>query len=118
MHKHLKTFGERKTCTIHKLHTKEHTPYSVSFFSSVMDSITLLKTASTVLYEEPIVMVIQLVLMDTLAVMNLWGEKFSRQIAAHMVNVNYVNVRCRGVVRSCEVGGCRMFPHIIEGPLL
>lgn len=32
------------------------------------------------------------------------GERFSRQIAAHVVKVDYANVRCREVVMSREVG--------------
>lgn len=67
-----------------------------------MDPITLSKTASTVPYGEPIVMVIQLFLMDTLSIMNLWGEGFSRQIAAHVANVDYANVGGRRVVMSHE----------------
>lgn len=40
-----------------------------------MDPITLSKTANTVPYGEPIEMEIQLFLMDTLSIINLWGEK-------------------------------------------
>lgn len=78
-----------------------------------MDPITLSKTASTVPYGEAIVMVIQLFLMDTLSIMNLWGERFSRQIASHVTNVNYANMRCRGVVMSREVGR-HIYSLIIE----
>lgn len=70
-----------------------------------MDPITLSKSASTIPYGEPIVMVIQLFLMDTLSIMNLWGKDFSRQIAARTANADYANVRCREVVMSHEVGG-------------
>lgn len=38
-------------------------------------------------------------------IINLWGEKFSQQIAAHVVKAHYGNVRCRDVVMSREVGG-------------
>lgn len=69
-----------------------------------MDPITLSKTASTVPYSEAIVMVIQLFLMDTLSIMNVWGERFSRQIASHVTNIDYANLRCREVVMSREVG--------------
>lgn len=83
-----------------------------------MDPITLSNTANTVPYGEPIEMVIQLFLMDTLPIINLWGERFSRQIAAHMVNVHYANVRCREVVMSHEVGGVIYSPFIMEEAFL
>lgn len=70
-----------------------------------MDPIILSKTANTVPYGEPIEMVIWLFLMDTLSIINLWGERFFKQIAAHVVNVHYVNARCREVVVYREVGG-------------
>lgn len=64
-----------------------------------MDPITLSKPASSVPYGDAIVMVIQLFLMDTLSIMNLWGEMVS-----HVANACYANVRCREVVVSCEPG--------------
>lgn len=60
-----------------------------------MDPITRSKSANTVHNCVLVVMLIQLFLMDTLSIMNLSGERFSRQIAAHMVNVDYANVRYR-----------------------
>lgn len=82
-----------------------------------MDPITLSKTANTVPYGEPIEMVIQLFLMDTLSIINLWGERFSRQIAAHVVNVHYANARCGEVVMSHEVGGVMYSPFYNGGTL-
>lgn len=61
-------------------HTFAHTEHkrtcillalAAGFFPALMDPITLSKTANTVPYGEPIVMVIQLFLMDTLSIMNL-----------------------------------------------
>lgn len=83
-----------------------------------MDPITLSNTADAVPYGEPIEMEIQLFLMDTLSIINLWGERFSRQIEAHVVNVHYANVRCREVVISHEVGGVIYSPFIMEEPSL
>lgn len=58
------------------VHTKDHASYSLlHFFPALMDPITLSKTANTVPYGEPIEMEIQLFLMDTLSIINLWGEK-------------------------------------------
>jgi len=94
-------------CTQKNMHL---TVYCFLFFPALMDPITLSKTANTVPYGEPIVMVIQLFLMDTLSIMNLGGKRFSRQIATHVVNVDYANVRCREVVVSREVGGVICFP--------
>lgn len=62
----------------------------------------------------PIEMVIQLFLMDTLPIMNLWGERYSRQIAAHVVNVDYGNVRCREVGMPSEVEGVIYSPFIMD----
>lgn len=50
--------------------------------------------------------------------MNLREKRFSRQIAAHVVNIHYGNVRFRDVVMSHEVGGVVDFPFIIEEPVL
>lgn len=78
------------------MHEQKNMHLTVShFFPALMDPITLSKTANTVPYGEAIEMVIQLFLMDTLLIINLWGERFSRQISAHVVNVHYANVRCR-----------------------
>lgn len=57
----------------------------------------------------------QLVLMDTLAIINLFCEgggvgKCSRQIAAHVADVHYANMRCRDAVMSHKVGGWFIFP--------
>lgn len=85
---------------------KEHASSCLSrFFAALIDPITLSKTANTVPYGEAIEMEIQLFLMGTLSIINLWGERFSRQIASHVVNVHYANVRCREVVMFHEVGG-------------
>lgn len=46
---------------------------SLAVFPALMDPITLSKTAQTEPYGEPIAMVIQLFLMDTLPIINLWG---------------------------------------------
>lgn len=60
-------------------------------------------------------MEIQLVLMDTLPITNLcceggwWGG--SRQIAAHVADVHYANVRCRDAVTSHKVGGALYSPY-------
>jgi len=90
---------------------------SLAVFPALMDPITLSKTAQTEPYGEPIAMVIQLFLMDTLPIINLWGGGgFSRQIAAHVVNVHYANLRCREVVMSHEVGGVIYSPFIMEEP--
>lgn len=67
---------------------------------TVIEPITLSNAANSVPYAEPIEMVIQLFLMDTLSIMNRWGERFSRQIAAHVADIDYANVRCREVVMS------------------
>ena len=53
-------------------HTKEYASYGpLHFFPALMDPITLSKTANTVPYGEPIEMVIQLFLMDTLSIMGV-----------------------------------------------
>lgn len=70
-----------------------------------MDPITLPKTANTVHYSEPVVMVIQIFLIDTYSIINLWGERFSIQIVAHTVSVDYANVGSREDVMSGKVGG-------------
>lgn len=64
--------------------------------------------------------------MDTLPIINLcceggdgrgWG--CSRQIAAHVADVHYANVRCRDAVMSHKVGGGLYFPCIMEeAPLI
>lgn len=74
------------------IHTKS---MHFSVFPALMDPITRSKSANTVHNCVLVVMLIQLFLMDTLSIMNLSGERFSRQIAAHMVNVDYANVRYR-----------------------
>lgn len=87
-------------------------------FLALIDLITLSKTASAVPYGEAIEMEIQLVLMDTLPIINLcceggWGG-CSRQIAAHVADVHYANVRCKDAVMSHKVGGGFYFPCIME----
>lgn len=115
MYWQLQTSTDTLTCT--KLCTHKRTcilQFCHAVFLALIDPITFSKTANAVPYGEPIEMEILLFLMDALNNKPVGGKRFSRQIAAHVVNVHYANVRCRDVVMSHEVGGVIYSPFIIE----